>query len=277
MTNIVFGVYNGYNSLFITNNGEISNGGIYYFITSLRKYNKDCKIVVVCENHHIFNDLNYFSKIYNFEIYSNFHLEYEMMFYRFEIYNKYLNEQREQNITYDKIFISDMNDVIFQDDPFSITFTEELYCGLEGNNYNDIETNTSSKCNMNWLNECKHLFNNYDNYKDKYVICAGTILGTYHGIKKYLDFYLDKQSQQKVNDQGLLNVYIYNYSTSHQIVEYKKSRILTLDLLKFETLNIDYENNIILNENGEKYAIIHQINRCNLPFMLKLITNTLQL
>ena len=30
-------------------------------------------------------------------------------------------------------------------------------------------------------------------------------------------------------------------------------------------------NNSIVNENNEKYAIIHQINRCNLEFMLGLV------
>ena len=38
---------------------------------------------------------------------------------------------------------------------------------------------------------------------------------------------------------------------------------------KFEKILDDNKN--IINENGEKYSIIHQINRCNLPFMLRLV------
>lgn len=83
--NIVFGVYNGYNSL------QTSNGGIYYFMKSLRQYNKTCKVVIICEKHKLFKDLIDFSREMNFEIYSDFTLKYQMMYYRFEIYRNYLS------------------------------------------------------------------------------------------------------------------------------------------------------------------------------------------
>jgi len=263
MNNIIFGVYSGYNSL------KTSKGGIYYFFKSLRRYNKDCKVVIICEKNNIFEDLIIFSNEMNFEIYSNFTPKYNMMFYRFEIYNNYL---KEENLIFDKVLLSDINDVIFQEDPFSINFTEELYCALEKNILSD-NTN-SSKMNMSWINECKH-FSKSD-YKNKYVICAGTILGNYNGIIKYLDFYKNIQKNKIVNDQGLLNVYVYNYLSSKKCLKYKESKILTLDNIKFETLNIDSNNNII-NNKGEKYSIIHQINRCNLPFILNMINKIIDL
>jgi hypothetical protein len=258
MNNIIFGVYNGYNSL------KTSNGGIYYFLKSLRKYNSYCKVVIICEQNHIFEDLITFSNEMNFEIYSNFTTKYDMMYYRFEIYNDYL-----KNNTFNKVLLSDINDVIFQEDPFSINFTEELYCALEQSILTD-NTNGSSCLNMWWISECNHLSeNNYHNYKDKYVVCAGTILGNYDGIIKYLEFYKNIQNIKVVNDQGLLNLYVYNCLSSKKCLEFKESKILTLDKINFETLNI--KNNSIVNNNGEKYSIIHQINRCNLPFMLNLV------
>jgi hypothetical protein len=260
INNIIIGVYNGYNSL------KTCNGGIYYFLKSLRKYNNHCKVVIICEQNNIFEDLITFSNEMNFEIYSNFTTKYNMMFYRFELYNDYLKNNK--NI-YNKVLLSDINDVIFQQDPFSIDFTEELYCALEQSILSDND-NGSSKINMRWIDECKHLSkNNYDNYKNKYVVCAGTILGNYDGIIKYLEFYKDIQNNKIVNDQGLLNVYVYNYLNSKKCLEFKESKILTLDRINFEILNI--ENNNIVNNNGEKYCIIHQINRCNLSFMLNLV------
>jgi len=257
MNNIIFGVYNGYNSL------KTPNGGIYYFLKSLRKYNSDCKVVIICETNNIFEELVTFSNEMNFEIYSNFTTKYNMMYYRFELYNDYLKK----NI-FNKVLLSDINDVIFQEDPFSINFTEDLYCALEQSILSD-NNNHSSRLNMRWIDECNHLSeNNYNNYKNKYVVCAGTILGNYDGIIKYLEFYKDTQNIKIVNDQGFLNVYVYNFLSSKKCLEFKKSKILTLDKIKFETLNI--ENNSIVNNNGEKYSIIHQINRCNLPFMLNI-------
>ena len=200
----------------------------------------------------------------NFEIYSNFTTKYIMMYYRYELYNDYLKKN-----TFNKVLLSDVNDVIFQEDPFSINFTEEMYCALEQSILSD-NNNGSSLLNMRWINECNHLSeNNYNNYKDKYIVCAGTILGSYPGIIKYLEFYKYIQQSKIVNDQGLLNVYVYNCLSSKNCLEFKESKILTLDRVNFETLNI--ENNSIVNNNGEKYSIIHQINRCNLPFMLSLV------
>lgn len=261
MNNIIFGTYNGYNSL------KTSNGGIYYFLKSLRKYNSECKVVIMCEPNNIFEDLITFSNEMNFEIYSNFTTKYELMYYRFELYNDYLKKNTLNE--FNKVLLSDINDVIFQEDPFSINFTEELYCALEKNILSDT-CNFSSCLNMQWIQQCNHLSeNNYDNYKCKNVVCAGTILGSYDGIIKYLEFYKDIQKIKVVNDQALLNLYVYNCLSSKKCLEFTESKILTLDSIDFNTLNI--ENNSIVNNNGEKYSIIHQINRCNLPFMLNLV------
>ena len=80
---------------------------------------------------------------------------------------------------------------------------------------------------------------------------------------------MPKQNIKIVNDQGLLNVYVYKYLSSKICLEYQDSKILTIDSIDFKILNID--NNNIVNNKGEKYSIIHQINRCNLPFMLNLV------
>jgi len=258
--NIILGVYNGYKSL------KSDKGGIYYFLKSLRKYNNDCKVVIICEKQNIFDDLIKFSNEMNFEIYTNFNIKYHMMYYRFEIYNTYL---KESNIIFNKVLLSDINDVIFQEDPFSINFTEDLYCALEQSILSD-NNNSSSLLNMSWVNDFKYLSeNNYDNYINRYIICAGTILGNYNGIIKYLDFYKNTQSNKIGNDQGLLNVYVYNFLSSKKCLEFKESKILTLDKIDFNILNI--ENNSIVNNKGELYSIIHQIDRCNFQFMLNLV------
>lgn len=262
MNNIVFGAYNGYNSL------KTEKGGIFYFLKSLRKYNKNCKVVIVCEKHLIFSELVDFCNEMNCEIYTDFNLEYYMMLYRFEIYKKYLDSTSEK---FDKILLSDLNDVIFQEDPFSIDFTEDIYCALEQNILSD-RSNHSSNLNMDCIYECTNpvIVNNYDNYEGKYVICAGTILGTYTGIQKYLDFYKSVEKLQMINDQGVLNIYVYNYLKSKKVIEYTESKILTLDRVSFDSLTLS-DDRSILNKNNEKYAILHQINRCNLEYMLSLV------
>ena len=48
-----------------------------------------------------------------------------------------------------------------------------------------------------------------ERFIDKQVVCAGTILGTQAGIQKFLDWYIDVQTQHLyvINDQGLYNIY----------------------------------------------------------------------
>jgi hypothetical protein len=267
MNNIIFGVYDGYSSL------KTPNGGLYYFMKSLRKYNKECKVVVICQSYNVNDELRNFAGEMNFEIYTEFYLEFQMIFYRFLIYKKYLDDCGQK---YDKLLLSDMNDVIFQGDPFEIHFEEEMYCALEQGLVHDCDLN------YGWVYEFYAFCNHYEDnrffpeinpnaYINNYIVCAGTILGTFTGVKKFLEFYKSAMSHNVIFvDQGVLNVYVYNYAESKNMTHYTKSRILTLHAISFESLKLD-ESGSIVNDNGEKYNIIHQINRCNLPFMLSLV------
>ena len=261
MTNIVMGVYNGYTGV------KTKKGGIYYFLKSLRHYNKTCKIFIVCEKKHQFEELKDICSEYNCVLYDDFVIAYEMMFFRFVIYEKIIKEQA----SIKKILLSDLNDVIFQADPFEIEFKEELYCATEQNLYGD-EMNTSSVFNLSLLNDCRTKIKiDTEILKNEYVICAGSILGTLLGITQYLSFYISSQPKMipRFNDQALLNVYSYFFAPSKEIPHYTVSRILTLDQIPFNSLNI--MDNTIYNEENEPYAIIHQIDRCNLPFMKFLV------
>jgi hypothetical protein len=256
--NIIFGLYNGFDSL------KTNKGGIYYFMKSLRKYNKSCKVVIICEKKNIFDELISFSKETDFEIYTNFEPLYEIMYYRFEIYKQYLDNN---NQVYDRILFSDINDVLFQEDPFLINFNEEIYCALEINNFSDNK-NSSSRMNVEFINQCAHLrIFNPNNFINRYIVCAGTILGSHVGIMKYLNFYKEVQSYKIINDQGLFNTYIYNLCQSKSILFIENSKIITFDKVDLRSLNIDVENKCILNNNLEKYSIVHQINRYNIELV----------
>jgi hypothetical protein len=268
--NVIFGVYNGYDSI------KTEKGGLYYFAKSLRKYNQDCKVIIICEKENVFKELEDFCNEHSFYIYSDFPLKYHMMFYRFEIYYDILSKWFIHDIN--KIMFSDIDDVIFQGDPFSIEFDEQIYCAAEKNIITD-RNNWSSNLNRLWIFESHDItIYSHENFENQPVLCAGTILGKYTGILEYLKYFVDIQSKRKdekaekgVNDQGLYNIYIYNYTTPEfrKILPYKESQILTLDRVDFDSLNI--KDNKILNEKGELYVILHQTNRCNLDFMKSLV------
>lgn len=264
--NVIFGVYSGYNSV------KTEKGGIYYFAKSLRKYNKDCKVVVLCERGKVFKELEDFCNDYNLEIYSDFVFQYDLLLHRFEIYHNILSKWADESI--DKILLCDLDDIVFQGDPFSIEFEEPLYCAAEQNNFSD-EHNSSSNLNKHWIRLSSSVADYYPhNFENRPVVCAGTILGKYDGIVECLKYYLGVQARrfgsQNANDQAIYNIFIYNHTSFSfkKILPYKESQILTLDNVAFESLNV--QDGKIKNNNDELYMILHQINRCNPEFMKSL-------
>jgi hypothetical protein len=264
---LVLGIFCNYGS-----NLKIPKGGLYYFLKSLRKVNNTCKVKILCRQIDIVPNVSSFCESMNVELIPSIpnHLQnpHEFQIYRyFHIYNMLNNE----NIKYNKILISDLVDVIFQEDPFHFKIENGLYAAAEQNILSDT-SNGSSLINMRWINQYKNLKDlNFENFNNKYVICCGTIIGYHDNILDYLKFY-NSINLNFNNDQAVINIYIYNFNKHLNPVDYDKSKILTLDKIKFENLKCN-EKGFIVNKNNELYSIIHQIDRCNLPYMLNLVEN----
>jgi hypothetical protein len=153
-----------------------------------------------------------------------------------------------------------MNDVFFQADPFQIPFETDFYVACEQSGLDDLE-HPSSRLNRHWLEET--YFGSMDICEGKYVACAGTILGYAEPMIAYLDWYTETQREYmfKCMDQGIWNHYLLvEVPESRQIrLPYQESAILTLDHVRWSSLKI--EGGVILNQKGEPYAILHQIDR----------------
>lgn len=276
---LVLGIYNGYNSI-ITH-----KGGIYFFLKSLRKYNKLCKVIILCESKHLSKDLVLLFQQMNVELYTEFDLNkipiYESCYqnittdtfivlnqrYRFVLFNKII---KKINGSINNILLSDTSDVIFQDDPFGIDTGDQLYCAAEKNILSDCN-NGSSCLNMSWINGYSYL-NGFDvnKFDNKPVLCCGTIIGNYKNVLHYLDFYNEINEYTLLNDQALLNVYVHIFNENIKVYSHAESRILTLDSIIFDDL-LKNEEGKIINNKGEIYSIVHQIDRCNFPYMLSLV------
>lgn len=273
MINVILGFYCGYNSI-IT-----EKGGLKIFLESLRKVNNECLVIILCKKINHFKQLDEICKKTSTIIFFYDILGIKIndcITDRNEIYLKVLDIiEKKYNKIINKVLLCDMNDVIFQKDPFSINFDENFYCALEQNLLNDL-SNDSSQLNLTWiapfynknLNEIAVIF------KEKYVVCAGTILAKYDAIKRFLIWYNDVRKITKFNDQGLWNIFVYNVCFSKCVYSYNISEILTLDKINFNNIKKN-DKGYLVNDNNVEYSIIHQIDRCgktNMDYLIQLLS-----
>uniref|UniRef100_A0A6C0EK75 Uncharacterized protein n=1 Tax=viral metagenome TaxID=1070528 RepID=A0A6C0EK75_9ZZZZ len=267
------------------NNCELisSKGGIKIFIDSLRKFNKNCTVIVLCsiKNKSIMLE-NYLKENNSNILYYNFiEIHHDD---RFFIIQKFLKKN-----VFSRILIADMNDIIFQSNPFEIISNNKLYCSLENNILSDPG---GGSCNLRWLIRLEYILehksflskktvtkNLYKKYKDKNVICCGTIISEYNTIMEYLNYYMSINKKgnlhriPRVVGQGIYIDYCYKNTDKCIIKNQEFGKILTLDNVNFNKISRD-NNGYLINSNSEKYCIIHQIDRCgqkNLEYLKNII------
>ena len=273
--NIVIGFYSNYPSL------DTDKGGLRIFVNSFRKYNQKDLIVVCyvppikCEDLIEFCDKNNC-------LLESVELEDVKTGNRWSQYYHVINKL--SNIfTIENLLIIDMNDAIFQSDPFQINVENKLHCACEKTTFaTDVENNYNSvNINTTWMNQTQLVHINNDNLKkDKAtnlieksiynnpILCSGTILGNYDSICKLLSWGKNKTGA----DQGLLNVYVYSVldPTEYKAPLVDVSDILTMDSIQFNSLRKN-KDGFILNKNNKIYSICHQIDRgCGLHHFLNI-------
>lgn len=174
-------------------------------------------------------------------------------FYRFLLRNNY----------YDNILLSDVRDVIFQDNPFKLSQNSSLLCVLEHKKY----CLGSEPGNAKWIREA---FGDEELSKISHcrISCSGTTLGSYQGILNYLAEMITCLA--KVNykiagydgfDQGVHNYLLWNKTfLDTYLSENGKGPILTMHGISTEEINLD-SNGFICNDDGTITPVLHQYDR----------------
>lgn len=286
MPNAIIGFYSGYTSL------DTDKGGLRIFVESFRKYNTTDLIIITLVLPIQCSELIEFAQK-NACVIEPVYLDDVKTGNRWSCYKDVLTKSNYKDLQ--KILIMDMNDAMFTADPFTIITDNKLYCACEKTIY-DIECSdnnlNSLNINTTWMNQCyylqlnKHINvlqesinnSNLSSYRSKNlieskiykqpIICSGTILGDYRSIMKLIDW----GHKLLGADQGLLNIYVYLIAPDEcLVVPLFDSEILTMDSINFDTELKQDENGYILNNNGKKFAICHQIDRgCHLEHFMKL-------
>lgn len=235
------------------------------FVKSFRKHNKKDRVILLVSLESP-PDFFEFLKSYDIEyrFFESYHfIDTHINNSRFYKYMDILLDSGEQ---YDKVFLTDTRDIVFQSDPFQNTPEEFLYF---------FEEEKESKIGVNPYNSSwiKMTFGP-DVLQDMYnstIICAGTTLGSRQKIMDYISTMLQVLHSVKTQnkevytiniDQGIHN-YIY-YKTNHiqGLVSKKNGNIVgTIGL----TREINPDKLVMKKDgmyvHGIKPAVIHQYDR----------------
>ena len=232
------------------------------FISSLRRYNKDCEVVIFCEN--LSQETHSFLIQNNVTLVpfraSDYGLEFNIHNSRhFAILDWLLHRLKEEHLP-NQLMLTDIRDVVFQSDPFGEKI-ESIEFFLEHN------TPSIGRCvaNSSWIKRCFGK-DELDKLFDKTISCSGTIFATGFDAIKYLmlmqKFLLsfDNDTKSTICDQGIHNYILYKSLLSNIVVKENGDRVLTVGYVPADEMYIT-NSNIFYGPNLLKPAVVHQWDR----------------
>lgn len=238
------------------------------FVLSLRKfYDGDILFIVNNLNEELTNFFNQYS-IYSYIPQEPLNPHTGNVF-RFKWYLECLTENF---LNVEHILVTDVRDVVFQDNPFARPPTKSIEFFAEPELFDNCPHNRP------WY---KSLYDEegVSKIKNEYVLCAGTTLGK----RKEIIFYFQELLKEidrlsKLGrafgqcDQAVHNYLVYNGTFSdYQINHNGKGLVSTMHHSKLLTFD---RNGRLLNDDGSPIPIVHQYDRC--AFMsLNLLRNAL--
>lgn len=175
--------------------------------------------------------------------------------YRHFLYRDYLlkHGQRFRNV-----LLSDVKDVVFQDDPFSSDLGSRLHVAMESTRIPIGECAYTSEWILAGYGETV-----FDELKENELSCAGTVLGPVGAVERYLDAMLDQIRTMRdafhCADQAAHNIMLHRGQLEPAVRLYNfHGPVATVGT---ETQFRRNARGQLVNEDGSVIAIVHQYDR----------------
>ncbi len=158
-----------------------------------------------------------------------------------------------RNPQYGKVLLSDVRDVVVQHDPFALPLPGDVLFAAESKSIRDSATNAS------WIRK-SYGPDVLAILERNPVTCAGTVLGRYTGILRYLDLMCEqvKKHPDQETDQGLHNYIAWGLAPVGMAVDLTDSVVSTLDGMPAD--RVAFKDGHILID-GKAKALVHQWDR----------------
>jgi hypothetical protein len=178
---------------------------------------------------------------------------------RYAVYLIYLEALKEKP---EKVLLTDVRDVIFQDDPFAFSWppSSEVVFVLE----NGAVTIGQEEFNRRWVLDClgERIYSELSN---KVVSCAGTTYGTGHGMILYLRCLLSVIVEKQLLNIGADQA-IHNYILYHQLVsgiatlDNESGPVFTMHSVATDQFSFKFSSGVV-RRNRSLPSVVHQYDR----------------
>ena len=183
---------------------------------------------------------------------------------RFAVYSRLLAERGDE---FDRVFLTDVRDVVFQADPFAWDVpTDRLAC------FSECPEKTIGDCRFNsrWIRDGLGQ-GALDEVADKQLICAGTTMGPTAAVARYLCAMVRQMMllKRQVNgiDQGTHN-YVMHTGAAGPFDVYLNHAGPVMNLAGTPVERLRFNNaGRLVNDDGSVVAVVHQFDR--LPEMYR--------
>lgn len=187
---------------------------------------------------------------------------FDFMLARNFSYYRYLCTMCNREQAFDRILLTDVGDVVFQGDPFVTAPAGEITLYLE----DKVRTlDTCYVCGY-WI---RSAFGDraFDELRGRRMSCAGTVLGTWTGILRYLLVMQTGAFECAVTarmlegiDQAIHNVMLYRDRLAGAVVIENSEHVFTMGIMPKNNIVITPDG-MITDRDGRICPVIHQYNR----------------
>ncbi len=235
---------------------------IEFFLKTLRKHYKDDVIFLVQKKD---LEIKQFLKNYNCNFLEINEHKFDVQLKRYFYYLKILEKKEYKNI-----LLCDSRDIYFQSNPFDYPFKGSINFFLEDKKIEDCPYNS------NWIIKT-YGQEKYKNLSEKIIICSGTTLGTFQGIKSYLKLMLEQAKNYKYKkqlkylltfrrdkegrgcDQAHANYIAHNNLVNNSFF-YKNDSGPIATVFHLKKISFD-EKFQLINANNKPYSVVHQYDK----------------
>jgi len=249
----------------------LDSNDIINFIRSFRNFNITDEVYLIVntapkrELIDVFNRYNIKALYTSFNTIFSFNKNFNLNVYRFYKYLDFVNENKKN---YNRILITDVTDVVFQENPFSIEKSKDFIIFSEEYEGEVIKENSF---NNRWVSISlgEDALNTIGDYP---IICAGTTLGSSKNILVYLKTMVMMMTESIEKSPSIaregIDQGIHNYIARTKEILFKNQETKKVgDFIA--TIGITCQkdpDSIKINEdhievNGMKPSIVHQYNR----------------